>query len=177
MVWQLIIGREIPAAEVPLEKWEVLAPHQFLQPGIPVLGREAHTIWLRGLSTCSLTHKLTHSKLQHRGCSLRNARNTQRGTELTSFREMAGGAGVRIALSRDRWTGRHHCSLDELSSHPANIVQVGAKSEISINLANTVCPALVIPWDPGPLNSLAHPSVFQQLFHTSNCLGSCWGLS
>lgn len=109
---------------------------------------EAHEdskLLLRGLSTCSFTHKLTHSKLQFRGRSSKSTRYLQAETKLTSFREMAGGPGARADLSGDRHAGRLHCFFDVLSSHPAGLVQVGATSEFSINLANTIHPTLVTP--------------------------------
>lgn len=73
-----------------------------------------------------------------------NARDAPGGTELISFRAGAGGAGVWTALSRDGGAGRCHCSFGEPSPNPASPAQVGATSELSIHLANTVCPTLVV---------------------------------
>lgn len=40
---------------------------------------------------------------------------------------------------------------------------------VSINLDNTICPTLVISWDPAQTNLQAHPSEFQWCFQI-NCL-------
>ena len=115
-----------------------------------------------------LTHKLTYSGLQDRGKSLKRARDIRIGTKLTSFRATAGGAYVMAPLSRDGSASKHHCSFVEHSSHPASSASAGTRSVLSINLANTTLPDLVIPRDPAPLNSCDMPSSFQGLFHTSS---------
>lgn len=53
------------------------------------------------------------------GSSTKGTRNTWKVIELTSFGVRAGGARVRIALSKDRNAGRCHCSFVECPSHPA----------------------------------------------------------
>lgn len=62
------------------------------------------------------------------------------GTKLTNFR-----VEVRATLSKDRSAGSCHCSFVELSSNPASLTEEGTKSKISINLANMVFSALVVP--------------------------------
>lgn len=61
---------------------------------------------LRGPITDPLAHRLTHSGLQCRDRSYKNARDIEEGTELTSFRARAEGAEVNAALSRESC----HCS-------------------------------------------------------------------
>lgn len=93
----------------------------------------------------SFTHKLTHSKSQHRGISSKTTRDIRRETNLTNFRvrATAGGAGPRAALSRDRSPGRYHCSFIELPFHPDSLAQMGTRSEFYINLNNTIQHTLV----------------------------------
>lgn len=101
---------------------------------------------LRGLHMDLLIHKLTRSELQCRGSSSESTRDICRRTELTSFRARAGEVGVMKTLFRDRSTGRCHCSLVEpFHDTHSQDMQVGAKSDFSINLANIFHPALVIP--------------------------------
>lgn len=64
-----------------------------------------------------------------------------------------GGGGVEAALPRDRSVGRHHCSFVEFSLHSAGPAQEAAKSEISINLANTI-------HQPHPIWHKALPGTF-----------------
>lgn len=92
---------------------------------------------------------------------------------MTSFRAGAGGAGVWTALSRDGGAGRCHCSFGEPSPNPASPAQVGATSELSIHLANTVHPTLVVTLDPAILNARTQLNLFQHLLHIGSCFGSC----
>ena len=89
--------------------------------------------------------RLIHSGLPCKGGSSKSIRDIQKGPELASFMAKAGGAGVRAAFSGDRSAGRCLCSFVQHFSHPASLAQVGAKSELFINLANVVHLTLVIP--------------------------------
>lgn len=51
--------------------------------------------------------------------------------------------------------GTCRCSFVVLSSHPGGPAQAGANSVFSINLVNTIRPALVIPRVSTPPNALA----------------------
>ena len=96
---------------------------------------------LKSWHTNSVIHHLTPSELHHRGNSLKSIRDMQEGTKSTNFRTRAGGSEVEATLSRKRSTDRCQCSLVDT----AGPMQVGAKFVPSINLANTVHLALVIP--------------------------------
>lgn len=98
------------------------------------------------------------------------------GIELTDFRTSSKRAGT---LSGDRSTGQHHCffvSFVVLSFHLANLVQEGAKSSISINLAKTVCLALTFSWYSITLNLLTLAAAFPKGFqghHTQHLASAC----
>lgn len=113
-------------------------------PGVP----------LKSLITDSLAQKLTCLELQCRGSSLKSDRDIWGETKLTNSRVRAGGTGVRATLFRDRSGGRHQYSFVEFPSHSA---YVDTKSVLSSNLANTICPALVIPSGLSQPNLLAQP--------------------
>lgn len=51
--------------------------------------------------------------------SLKNAKDIQGRTELTSFTKRAEGAEVRAALFGNGSTGRRHCSFVDFFSYPA----------------------------------------------------------
>lgn len=60
----------------------------------------------------------------------------------------------------DRSVGKSHCWAGTGGHH----------IWVSINLANTVFPAPVIPWDPTSPNFRTHSSCFQWFFHTNSLL-------
>lgn len=91
----------------------------------------------------NLLHQLTCSGFQCRDGSLKSSRDIWGGTELTGFKVRAGGAGVRVAISRDKaLEGAIAPLLSPPHLYP--LAQRGAKSELSINLANAAHPTLVI---------------------------------
>lgn len=53
----------------------------------------------------------------------------------------AGGVVVGAAFSRDKTAGGHHRFIAEHSLDSVSLEQMDAKSELSRNLANSVCPA------------------------------------
>lgn len=127
MVWQLRIRRGILAVKVPPEDPEVPVPHLTSQSRTLVLGigiritsgceiqqelhssemmkaywSVRHSSW--GAQEHEHTHKLIHSRLQHRGSSLKSSKHMQRGTKLTRFRVRAGGQGAgKISPLQKPW--------------------------------------------------------------------------
>ena len=80
------------------------------------------------------------------------------GTKLTNLRAKAGGTGVGRSCFRGQKLWRvlfFLCCALLLSS-----LSWGSRHEISlsINLANTVCPALAFPWDPAPYSQPTQPA-------------------
>lgn len=129
---------------------------------------------LKGLYTDSLIYQHTHSKPQCRGSSTKRVRDIRGGTKLTNFRWWARGAGFRTTLSRERNSGRCHCSPVELSSHPASPVQVSTKSVLSMSWLTL----FTLPSDSlgaGP-SHIAHPA--RACCRDSStgvaCIGSCY---
>lgn len=93
------------------------------------------------------------------------------------YRVRAGWAGVSTTLPPDRSDGRHRYLFVEFSLHPAGFAQASTKPELSISLANIVCPTLRIPWDPAPPAQLLRLSLSLWLLYIVACLGSCCTLS
>lgn len=87
-------------------------------------------------------HKLICDKLWH-GQQLKMCQGYTRRNTLINFRVSTGGAGIGTSLSGDRST--RHFSFVECSSDTAGPAQVGAKSVLSVKLANTIHPTQEIP--------------------------------
>lgn len=105
---------------------------------------ETREFLLRGSYIDLPIHKLTHSRLKCRRSSLKNTRDIQEGTKLSSFRVRAGGVGVGQCSPGQKWW-QASLFLCWALLLPNSLMQVGAKSEFTINLTNTICSTLVIP--------------------------------
>ena len=109
-------------------------------PGVPaVLLKRAHTQRLNDGLTCS--------ELLHWGSSSEGVRDIWEGTELSDFRARSGDA----AFSQ---TEELVEAIFPLLSPPSTEPAGGKHIWVSINLANTIHPTLVIPWDSTPPNLL-----------------------
>lgn len=106
---------------------------------------ETESCWRHRQCRSSKAQKETHS-LWAPVSSMQSARDVMGGTKLTSFR-----VGVGKDHSRDRSVGKN-CYSFVKNSQLRLPGQVGAKSELPVNLARTIDPVLMISWD------LPHPT-------------------
>ena len=128
---------------------------------------ETQEFLLRDLHIDLLIQKLTHLGFKCKTSSLKNTRNIQGGTKIEKLYGKGWWSRGQGNSLLNGSASRHHCSFVEVSFYPTRLMQVDVKSQITINLANTICSALVIP---RPCSThLAHlAELFQQLFHTSS---------
>ena len=114
--------------------------------------------------------RLTPSELQHHGSSLTGTSGIQGGTEVSGLKVRAGG---QLSL---RQKGRQR-PLSLCWTLPHTVPAGGCYIWDSINLANTVCPILEIPWGSIPPNLQAHSSVNSGFSIWMAGLGSCFTTS
>ena len=108
---------------------------------------------------------LTSSRLQHWNSSSKDIRDIQGGSEVSGIRERAGG----VAFSQTEVLAEAKVLCWTL---PTKRASRWCYIWVSISLAHTICPTLVIHWHSAPHNLQAHPNRSQWLFHTNGTLGS-----